>query len=145
MHAVASFRSTTQRVAPARRDWTRRTSRASITSSIRTSRGRHVVGHTEAAAEMSEDVTSHHLHFSYMKLVHFAMPYLEKSKGNIVNVSSVDGVRPVDIEQGCMGNYLLQKFSIPKRSTTVCQRRQSTTTAATLVCCSQRKAFALTI
>ncbi|KAH7668220.1 3-oxoacyl-acyl-carrier-protein reductase, partial [Aphelenchoides avenae] len=31
---------------------------------------------------------------SYMKLVHFAMPYLEKSKGNIVNVSSVDGVRP---------------------------------------------------
>ncbi|KAI6181812.1 hypothetical protein M3Y98_00869300 [Aphelenchoides besseyi] len=31
---------------------------------------------------------------SYIKLAAFALPHLEKTKGNIVNVSSVDGVRP---------------------------------------------------
>lgn len=31
---------------------------------------------------------------SVMRLVNFATPHLEKTKGNIVNVSSVDGVRP---------------------------------------------------
>jgi len=57
-----------------------------------------------------------------MKLVDYATPHLEKTKGNIVNVSSVDGIRPhydamyysvskaaLDHYTRCMCNYMAEK------------------------------------
>jgi len=53
---------------------------------------------------------------SCMKLTAFALPYLEKTKGNIVNVSSVDGIKPHPESL----NYSVSKAAIDQYTRNAC-------------------------